>query len=299
MLKKLLVTAFFIPLSTLASPSQELTNSEQKLCQSTECRDKYQQLRKLGVHGSPTAQLLVGLAYLKGDGLEQDIERGLSWLQKAKRSGSTKATWLLSQLYREGKLVEQDISRADYLLNLAVERGYGPALYEKAVSLIDLNGNKDQEAISLLKQSKKTGFKQANYLYAKLLETGTVIDKDLYQSALAYRNLGNYRDSKTRFTDILKDADNQITRGDKQKFSYLADMEVITVEHNSASFEGYVDKLVSLLKADGRYDGRGGMSNLAGRVCSNANGCDMVIGEDLDYYRYGAATKRYPTQVKD
>ncbi len=62
------------------------------------------EIRQLAQQGNDGAQLLLGLAYLKGrDGLAADTEKGLYWLEQSAKGGQAYAANLLGKVYAEGQ----------------------------------------------------------------------------------------------------------------------------------------------------------------------------------------------------
>lgn len=65
--------------------------------------------------GETSSQRWLGLAYIKGDEIEKDIDKGIFWLKKSAESASKKeseAAFDLGKIYYEGELVPQDLKQA-------------------------------------------------------------------------------------------------------------------------------------------------------------------------------------------
>jgi len=283
--------AFSAQASTQKTANEKLvtesfyTESEHR-CDSESCRDKFKKVFRYARYGNPGAQVLVATAFLTGDGLEQDVKQGAKWLKKAVRQGSTKALWMLSNLYRDGIGVEQDLEKAEHLLQRAIKRSYGPAMFQKAAQTFDLAGdtNSNKEEIELIKLADKAGYKPASYLLAKMYETGSHIEQDLYSSAKLYRDLQyfDYRDSNKRLESIAELAK---TRSDEvyQKITALNDdTEVITVTYNKFDYEASIDNALKLFKDERSiYDGKTTGSRIPGNNCATTGTCNIIDPEDF------------------
>ncbi|MGI9490152.1 MAG: tetratricopeptide repeat protein [Geminicoccaceae bacterium] len=73
--------------------------------------------------GDARAQEFIGILHEEGHGVPKDIDKAMSWYERAALSGDMAAQYNLGRIYLEGKLVEQDIERAHELLRLAAEQG--------------------------------------------------------------------------------------------------------------------------------------------------------------------------------
>ena len=274
----ILLISFFVN----AEQSSLFEANKEPVCQSDSCIKKFEKVLKYAGYGNPTAQLMVAIAYLNGEGVEKNSAKGISWLKKAKAQGSTKALWMLSQLYREGTLIEQDLTKANYLLKVAVDRNFPPALFEKAVMTLDFDNQDNSAEIDLLKRSKDSGYKPAEYLFAKMLKHGIGVKKDMYESAKLFRELGQYRDSQEHYDTIRKNAKKNFTAQEQLKFQHLEDIEVIEVAYNGAGYDSFLDNMITLFKnEDSVYDKYGGFSRISSKKCTHSNGCGYITGEEL------------------
>lgn len=79
------------------------------------------------------SQTAIGMGYLKGDGLPQDLEKGFAWLDRAAAQGDEPALAVLSKLKGmalagEGPLAQKGPEAAFSWLLGAAEAGYPPAM---------------------------------------------------------------------------------------------------------------------------------------------------------------------------
>ena len=77
--------------------------------------------------GNVDAQINMGNAYSRGQGVEQDDAKAMAWYLKAAEQGAPRAQWFLGNRYRSGQSVEQDLGKALEWYGKAAEQGYAPA----------------------------------------------------------------------------------------------------------------------------------------------------------------------------
>lgn len=68
--------------------------------------------RKSAEQGNAQAQFYLAVAYLKGDGVEEDKTKAVSWLRKSAEQGEVKAMAILAVSYYNGEGVEKDAVEA-------------------------------------------------------------------------------------------------------------------------------------------------------------------------------------------
>ncbi|MGA2426508.1 MAG: tetratricopeptide repeat protein [Terriglobales bacterium] len=77
--------------------------------------------------GDVESQVMIGLAYRFGRGVEQNLPEAAKWLRKASKSGSASAANDLGVMYQYGNGVPQDDPEAAKLFRKAAELGNAPA----------------------------------------------------------------------------------------------------------------------------------------------------------------------------
>ncbi len=83
--------------------------------------------------GDPGAEFLVGSSFYAGIGVEQDMPRGLSFLERAAAQGHTKAQFLLGQVYIDGVGVQENAEWAARWYGKAALGGHPQAQYALGV----------------------------------------------------------------------------------------------------------------------------------------------------------------------
>ncbi|MET0066512.1 MAG: tetratricopeptide repeat protein [Candidatus Thiodiazotropha sp.] len=75
--------------------------------------------KRMAMRDHVEAQYQLGLLYLAGQGVAQDVDQGVDWLKRAAEGGSYKAANELSQIYLSGKGLPRDETEAVKWLELA------------------------------------------------------------------------------------------------------------------------------------------------------------------------------------
>jgi len=89
--------------------------------------------------GHIPSQYEVGMAYLKGDGVDMDSELAAKWLRRAAVNDYSKAQYMLSHLYRDGTGVKKNRKRALEWLRIAASAGIIEA--QKELQSMHLSNN--------------------------------------------------------------------------------------------------------------------------------------------------------------
>lgn len=290
MLKIITLTTLFISLSSIASQSTtpEFSVLTEELCVSEECHKSYQQLKRFAKYGSKEAQIVVATAYLTGNGLEKNPKLAVRNLKKAKAAGSARAAWTLSYLYNNGIGVEQNTEQARELLQYAIDKNFGPALFQKAMEYLDLNKQDNIKSIALLKRAINASDKSAKYLLAQMYEYGEGIEQDLIMAAKLYQELqfSSYKDSQDRLQEVIEKAKKDASSS--FPFSELdPNIEVLTISGVTWDIQKTLSTLVENLEVTGLYDGRG-IGKIRGKGCVNSSSpCESIKGKEgiQDFFR--------------
>jgi TPR repeat protein len=274
---------------------QDVTSQYQKICTSEQCENQIKKMKKFARWRDPKAQLLVGTAYLYGDGIEQDIEKALYWLNRAAYDNShdtkysLKAFQMMSKIYKEGIGVDIDTEKSEKYTNKLLEKQYGPTVYAKAIAL--LKSNKTDEGITLLKQASENKYKPATYILARMFQLGNYTEQNIETAALYYQKIAtsNFKDSKTQLSALI----DQISKSQIHdttlvtNLSATLNMEVIDVTANKVDIQDNMSlTLQRLNKNRGKYTAATG-SRIKGRSCGQtSNSCagkgEADLNDDLN-----------------
>ena len=85
--------------------------------------------RKAAEQGDIKAQLCVGYAYEYGEGVLKDLIEAVSWYRKAAEQGNADGQYKLGICYNEGKGVTKNLFHAIYWCRMAAEHGNADAQY--------------------------------------------------------------------------------------------------------------------------------------------------------------------------
>jgi len=295
----LLLSCFAIKANgTQTSPAQKLqdvTAQYQKICTSEQCENQIKKMKKFARWRDPKAQLLVGTAYLYGDGIEQDIDKALYWLNRAAYDNSNdtkyslKAFHMMSKIYKEGIGIEVDTEKSEKYIHKLLEKQYGPTVYAKAIALLKLN--KTDEGITLLKQASENNYKPATYILARMFQLGNYTEKNIETAALYYQKIAtsNYKDSKPQLASIVKKIakNNASDESLVKSLTATLNMEVIDVTANKVDIQDNMSLTLNRLnKNRGQYTAATG-SRIKGRSCGQtSNSCsgkgENELNDDLN-----------------
>jgi enhanced entry protein EnhC len=123
-------------------------------------------------NNDPLAQYTLAEHFLNSKQLANK-KLGLIWLNKAIAQSSPQALTKLGQLYAKGDgAIPKDIAKAQEMLNLAIAKGYTPALYQ--MGELALQENNTTAAIDWFTKAAKKQYNPASVALAKvLLQTNT------------------------------------------------------------------------------------------------------------------------------
>ena len=149
-------------------------------------------------------QLLLGVQYYRGDGVEQDYKKAFELFHKSAEQGATMAQFILGNMYRNGEGVDQDHKKAFKWHRKAAEHGYISAQY----NLGDMYYNGDgveqdyKQAIEWFRKAAEQGNALAQLNLGTMYYFGQGIPQD-YISAHMWLNLA----ASASNSDALEDRD--------------------------------------------------------------------------------------------
>ena len=139
-----------------------------------------------GRWGDPKAQLVLGTAYLYGDGVEQIANKAISWLKRAAYNDapkySIKAYHIMAKLYQQGISVEQNLELANKYFNKLADKHYGPVLFDRA--FIAFKQGDLAQGITLLEQASESLYPEASYFLARMYQQGKSVEQDINKTAI-------------------------------------------------------------------------------------------------------------------
>jgi uncharacterized protein len=138
-------------------------------------------VRKAAERGSDASQVLMGVAYLNGDGgLARDPARAAHWFEQAALQGNSYAETKLGEIYEQGLGVEKNLRLAfDWRLK-AANRGDLPAQVAVGKMFRDGQGTDKNAALALhwFKRAATEGNAEAQYLLGRMYHEGVDVRED-------------------------------------------------------------------------------------------------------------------------
>ena len=291
-MRTLAVLPLLLGLWSASQPANALGVYDDRACAETQCQSQFKKLFKHARNGNPEAQYLVAVALLNGDGMQQDTDRGLLYLKKSARDGYAKSLWRLATIYREGYWVKKDAKRAASYLDRAAKKGFGPALFQKATSVIDFNAARttpdNTKALAWLQTAVDNRYPQAMYFLAKMHQTNTLVQQDLYLAADLFNRLSQtgYRDSRQRLDQILTQGQQQ-PELQARLDTLNTDIEVINVGGLNWNFDTALDTLVLQMDKDPWYNGMAPTgTRIKGQSFCNGKGSNCKAIMTVTEYRH-------------
>ena len=153
-----------------------------------------------GSGGASMQTLDEGIAYMNGDGVDQDYEKALQLFMEAYEAGSMKAARYIGMMYEQGLGVEQDYKKAAEYYAKGVEAGdltsgyYLGLLYEQGLGM-EQDYAKAAELFATVEASENksaTGVVAAGYELGVLYEQGLGVEQDLNKAIELYQEAAEY-----------------------------------------------------------------------------------------------------------
>ncbi len=105
--------------------------------------EEFENLQDLAEQGDPEALSLLGILYYSGEGVKQDYEKALLYLNEAAEAGNTDAMVILADMYANGKGVKTDIKKALEYLTKSAKGGNEHA--QQAIKMLQEMEKKSQQ----------------------------------------------------------------------------------------------------------------------------------------------------------
>jgi localization factor PodJL len=182
-----------------------------------------QRLAVIANSGSPKAELLLGLAYLDGQGTTVNEAEAARWLERAAIQGDALAQYRLGTLYERGRGVPADATKAIQLYAAAAKLGNRKAMHNLAVALAGGNGVKKDlaQAAQWFTRAAELGLSDSQFNLAVLYERGMGVPQSLTDAYKWYAIAAAQGDteSKTRIDALA----TQLGADDKAAAQRAAD----------------------------------------------------------------------------
>lgn len=161
-------------------------------CDSLDCQQQFKEFRKLARNGSPRAQLTLAGMYYAGYGIERDVQKSLSWYRRAAKYGGVAfGTYRAGMIYLFDKEIEQNVEKGVEFLQRAAKADHAHAA--SVLSDLYLYGTfveKDmKEGVKWLKIAANLRHKDSIYDLARLYEEGTHVEKNEQTAIELYKKV--------------------------------------------------------------------------------------------------------------
>ncbi len=159
------------------------------------------QLKILANEGKSDAMFKLSEAYLRGAGVEPDINASIQWLVKAADAGDPNAKYELGMIYYSGEIVERNPDRAVELLFESSSAGFTKAMNQLAQMYCfgDAVGQDYKKAADYYTLSAKKGDIRAMYNLATLYHYGVGVEQNTRKSMLWFIKAARNGDPDSMF----------------------------------------------------------------------------------------------------
>jgi localization factor PodJL len=138
-------------------------------------------LTALAIKGDARAELVIGLKYLKGDGIAANDAQAAHWFERSAQAGDAVAQNFLGSLYQAGRGAPADLAQALHWYQAAASQGDRHAMSNLAVLYANGTGAQKNlaEAARWFERSANLGFVDAQFNLAVLFERGDGVPQSL------------------------------------------------------------------------------------------------------------------------
>jgi TPR repeat protein len=168
----------------------------------------HRQLATAGLHrtialadaGDARAQARLALAYVRGEGVDNDAFAAARWSASAARAGQPVAQYLMGALYAHGDGVRIDPSRAFRYFTLAAAQGNLKAMHNLAIAYAQGTGTAKNEAKAAewFTLAAQRGYVDSAFDLAVLYERGLGVKQDLGEAFKWYAVAGMAGDAPSK-----------------------------------------------------------------------------------------------------
>jgi localization factor PodJL len=182
------------PINAVPGSAPQSANATQ---QSVPTLDRVVQLAN---GGNATAQTVIGLRYLDGNGVAANPGEALKWLSKAADAGQAVAQYRLGTMYERGQGVAADPAKAAHWYELAANQGNRKAMHNLAVAYASgaLGKKNMAEAARWFSKAAGLGLSDSQFNLAVLYERGDGVPQSLLDAFKWYAIAAAQGDSESK-----------------------------------------------------------------------------------------------------
>jgi TPR repeat protein len=144
--------------------------------------------RKAAARRNVVAQSLLGMSYMKGQGVEKDLAIAFDWFRKAAEQDDAIAQYYLGMMYLDGNGVKRDEEAAADWLHKSAEQGNALAQYQLGEMYLKGKGveQKDYMAAHWLRKAGQQGVATAQLQLGNLYRLGKGVTKNKEEALYWY-----------------------------------------------------------------------------------------------------------------
>lgn len=132
----------------------------------------------------------LGRMYMRGEGVEQNMERARDWYNRGIAQGDAQSQYGLGLLLMGGHGVSRNMGRATELFKAAAAQDYAPANVKLGSLYLDQGGPEDLRAANdCFEQAAKYGNIEAHYYLAEMISHGVGRDRSCSHALSYYRSV--------------------------------------------------------------------------------------------------------------
>lgn len=133
------------------------------------------------IRGDYLSQEMLGIQYLKGDGVSQDYKEAIKWFKLSAEQGGVHSQFSLGKIYSMGKGgISPDYKEAIKWFKLSAEQGHSPAESELGDIYVEM-GNY-QEAIEWYKRAISNGDASAQFMLGMMYYNGEGVSQNYFEA---------------------------------------------------------------------------------------------------------------------
>ena len=168
----LLLASLLLVCSTHAAQTNETAGSQSK--------QSLNEIKAAAENGDVKAQMMLGVRYLKGEGVSRDEKEALKWIRLAAEQNVATAQNMVALYYATGNSIPVNYEEAVKWFRLAAEQGFAESQYSLGLCYANGTGvSKDaKEAVRFYRLAAEQGHGPAAYALGHCYSNGNGVPKD-------------------------------------------------------------------------------------------------------------------------
>lgn len=161
--------------SKRSNTSDDALDAVKSLIASGDETSAFEMCRRAAVKGEIKTMTFLGLMYLRGTGVEQDVLKAMFWFEKAHKAGDPAAPRMLGLMHLDGQYIKPDKKLGELYIEISAMRGDG--IGQCLFSIILRHKNNDRW-LKFLQMSADSGCAEGKRELAKAHLDGCIPDAD-------------------------------------------------------------------------------------------------------------------------